>query len=129
MGSSRSFATATAMCWACHKNKKNVKCEVCELEQNPKDFDAEILTNHKFHDRKAVCLQCEELGYSPADTASYTCQSNGGHRCGHLAFNRMYSKRRSGKFVCKACAETTLKCIGCKTDLPRKAFYGSMWNH
>ena len=74
MGSARSFATATTMCWPCNKKKQMVKCDACDRNKESHHFDAMILWHHVHHNRKVVCLQCVERGYSPLDVRSYLCQ-------------------------------------------------------
>ena len=133
MGSARSFATATTMCWPCYKKQQMVKCDACSHEKESDKFDAHILKNHLHHGRKAVCTQCVECGYSPLDVRSYQCRGRGGHACGHRAFDRVELKnaktRSMESLMCKACARGTLQCIGCATYLPRSSFDGSMWHN
>ena len=88
MGSARSFATATTVCWPCHKKTQMVKCGACSREKEAHKFESALLEHHFHHGRKAVCMQCVECGYSPLDVRSYQCQGNGGHTCGHKAFHR-----------------------------------------
>ena len=133
IGSARSFATATTICWPCHKKQQMVKCDACGREKQSDQFDANVLDNHKRHKRKAVCMQCVECGYSPLDVKSCQCCGKGGHACGHEAFDRvalMNAKARSMEnLMCKACAQNSLPCSGCTTYLPRSSFDDIMWHH
>ena len=48
-----------------------VKCEACEYEKEAVQFEANILRNHLHDERKAVCMECVECGYSPHDVRPY----------------------------------------------------------
>ena len=106
-------------------------------DKDSEKFDPEILKHHVFHSRKAVCMHCVECGYSPLDVRSYHCQGNGGHPCGHQAFDRDVLKKlhrpdrttKSQNLLCEACAKSTLHCCGCKTYLHQSSFSKDIWNH
>ena len=137
MGSARSFATATTMCWPCHKKQQMkqqmVKCDACGRQKESDKFDGHIFSHHVKHGRRAVCMHCVECGYSPADVKSYQCQGRGGHACGHKAFDRTAlenaKRRQMQDLMCKECGKDTLHCLGCKAYLPRSSFKESMWHN
>ena len=110
-----------------------MKCDACSREKESDKFDGHILKNHDNHGRRAVCVECVGCGYSPLDVRSYHCQGKGGHACGHKAFGKvalMNAKTRSMQnLMCKACAQGTLHCLGCKAYLPRSSFDDSMWHN
>ena len=82
-------------------------------------------------------MDCIDCGYSPADVTSYQCKGNGGHICGHKAFDTKIlsnAKARSTarsmqNLLCKACVKNTRSCFGCTKHLPQTAFSKNMWHH
>ena len=128
----RSFATASSLCWKCHKESRMYTCAACDVLHESKDFDADMLHNHSFHTQKLVCAACAANGYSPADVEAYACA--GGHRCGHLAFSRQHLKDwkrrpRTAFLWCKECYKKKGQCEGCQKDYTREAFSEDMWHH
>ena len=133
MGSARSFATATSICWPCYREQQMVTCDACGRSKEKETFDAKIMRHHESDGRKAVCKECVERGYSPLDVRSYQCQGLGGHTCGHKAFDTHAlnnAKARSMEnLLCNKCTESTLQCSGCKQELPQSSFKKDMWHH
>ena len=131
--SAKSFATATTLCWPCFKQKQLISCVACGDKKGQDAFEANILRHSQQDHRKAVCIQCQGLGFSPQDTAKYRCNGRGGHDCGHLAFERVmlkhYKQRPAMKLMCQQCSEDCRSCIGCSRILHRDAFASRMWTH
>ena len=124
------FATNSNECWSCYKKSRVHRCDACKEHLGNHLFNSRVLTNARMNDgeRKAVCLKCQEAGYSPEDTQKYLCA--GGHERGHLDFDTqlLYNVKRkhSSTLICKYCA----KCDGCQAVLPRKdAFNKTQMRH
>ena len=65
-----------------------------------------ILQNADQHNRRRVCKECENKGYSPKDCTTYRCIN--GHELGHLAFSpdRLNNfKRKKTPLQCTACVD------------------------
>ena len=45
-------------------------CEACKELLPATSYDAEVLKNAKYHNRKLVCQACCNSGFSPKDTAA-----------------------------------------------------------
>jgi hypothetical protein len=135
MGSARSFATASTTCWPCHKAQQKVKCDACKEEKTSENFAA-LNVEHKNRtkaNRKAVCKECQENGYSPNDIESYQCQGKCGRLRGHNKFRATdltsAKKRSMNNLKCKDCTKDRLECFGCNKRLPQTSFEKQMWKH
>ena len=130
MADARSFATSSNLCWPCYQDSKMLTCNRCNIPKQRREYDSKVLSNAIESGRLLVCLECYKLGYSahtPHGITSFDCA--GGHKCGHLAFDKMkfhnvlYKKTSKTWLLCKVCdAKPTYKCNAenCQMDRSRK---------
>ena len=103
------FHENETVCWTCTSGMELYKCEVktCAKKKLPaSSFDYNVLKNHIYASKSAVCEHCQNRGYSPKDLNPHTCQ-----HCktdfGHTKFDPKMlwaSKNNSGRLVCLKCA-------------------------
>ena len=99
-------------------------CDACQKMLARDAFDQGVLGNAQRHKRKAVCLACAALGYTPRDVAPNPCVECGDK--GHLKFTRQkladYKRRgRRTQLVCTECC-TRPQAIEAKLK-DRKGFF------
>ena len=120
-----SFATAASWCWRC---ERMAKCAVCKVEKSCAQYDPNVLQRHLTDNSALVCLDCRNLGYSPADVTKYLCA--GKHECGHLAFAMRHLQRwKEGSrqhVFCQSCYPHTQTCDACGTKQPPMSFDAKM---
>ena len=100
----KAFAAGSAVCTECSNLEQRRRCDVCEKRKTGADFDARILHHAIHHNRRAVCLACAAIGYSPKDVHGYPCGECGlkGHRkFSTVALNNY--KYKKGKLFCIEC--------------------------
>ncbi len=96
-------------CFQCYHKSKKHKCDVALCNQMlPIDkFDHNVLKHARVHGRHAVCLKCQDLGYSPADLTTYSCQAKENCNKGHLEFPAGalsdWKRGSSSKLSCSTC--------------------------
>ena len=83
------------------------QCAVCKVEKSRAQYDRHGLQRHLTDNDALVCLNCRDLGYSPADVTKYLCA--GKHESGHRAFEAKHLQRwKEGSrqhVFCQSCIE------------------------
>ena len=100
------FDQTSSICMKCIQRKRIHKCNACNIEKQISLFNPNILEHAIGHNRKAVCIKCQEKGFSPKDTQPHLCEGCG--EKGHLKFSSQALKDakkpgRSNLLLCIDC--------------------------
>ena len=100
------FDKKSSICMKSAQRQIMHKCNACNIEKQISLFNPNILEHAICHNRQAVCIMCQQKGFSPKDTQPHLCEGCG--EKGHLKFSSQALKDakkpgRSNLLLCVDC--------------------------
>ena len=100
------FKGTIRICNTCARQADEFTCSACSQTKVRAEFTTNVLENAQRHLRLRVCKSCQDRGYSPKDTATYSCKN--GCQYGHLKFAPwpLWNHKNNGAaLICRPCIQ------------------------